>query len=153
MCLLFSLWNLATPLIAMLFVSVAPDVNIMSLVSAPIRSATCCVLWYQNSTSLYCNCLEYFSSMLHRLLCLPSICMCTTMRVAVLVGEEWQHSIKHTRVDRGCGLTPKDGTRDNSSRCDSRTCMSRYIGRVFSFNDTSWRGNSNLKPNISREWY
>lgn len=41
MCLFLSLLNRATPLMAMLLVSVAPEVKTMSLASAPIRSATC----------------------------------------------------------------------------------------------------------------
>lgn len=41
MCFFFSLWKRATPLIAMLFVSVAPDVKIISFGSAPIKSAIC----------------------------------------------------------------------------------------------------------------
>lgn len=41
MCLFFSLLNRATPLMAMLLVSVAPEVKRISLGSAPIRSAIC----------------------------------------------------------------------------------------------------------------
>lgn len=41
MCLFFSLWKRATPLIDMLFVSVAPEVNTISFASAPIKSAIC----------------------------------------------------------------------------------------------------------------
>lgn len=41
-CFFFSLLKRATPLMAMLLVSVAPEVKTTSLESAPIRSATCC---------------------------------------------------------------------------------------------------------------
>lgn len=88
-CFLRSLWKRATPLIAILLVSVAPEVKTMSFGSAPIRSATYCFgpvnlpplgsIGNARSTCLSCvfNCF----------LSLPAVGVCATMWVTVLVGE------------------------------------------------------------------
>ena len=95
----FSLWKRATPLMAMLFVSVAPEVNTMSLESAPMRSAKC----YE--TSFNANAKDhlkwYLSSILHSSLGLPSISMGPTMGVTILICKIRQHCIKNSRVN-GC---------------------------------------------------
>jgi hypothetical protein len=96
----FSLWKRATPLMAMLFVSVAPEVNTMSFESAPMRLANC----YEtsvNANAKYHLLKWYLSSILHSLLGFPSISMGPTMRVTILICKIRQHFIKNSRVN-GC---------------------------------------------------
>lgn len=97
---------------AMLLDSVAPLVKMISLGSAPIRSATCC---FEETTRSYfvSNCIEirshqldfektFFSTNLpscfHGSLTLPAIGVSSGVRVTIVVNLVGQHGIQHPRV-------------------------------------------------------
>ena len=89
----------------MLLVSVAPDVKTISFGSAPIKSATCYNRVY--SKTVFENEFRniYLASILDGFFCLPTIRMCATMWVPILVCEIWQHRVEYPRINWSCGLS------------------------------------------------
>lgn len=90
-------------MIAILFVSVAPEVNTMSFESVPMRSARCYEKIF-NGKEREQLIKWYLSSVFHSLLSFPSISMGPTMRITILICEIGQHGIKNPRVNGGRSL-------------------------------------------------
>lgn len=106
-------------LMAMLLDSVAPLVKMISLGSAPIRSATCCseetTAISQNPPTLQTDKKKprernqpgapvkhvtslYLSRGLHCRLTLPAIRMCSGVRVAIVINLVGQHGVQHAGI-------------------------------------------------------
>lgn len=135
---------------AILLVSVAPDVKTISLASALMRSATCYDLTVKSAKGVVKTIYRmYLSSIFDGLFSFPSIRMSPTVRVAIEVSKVWKHGVKNPGVNRCCSLESKSTRRPPGRRMDALTCMSRYMGRIFSFTEPSRRGISNLNPSIS----
>ena len=121
----FSLWKRATPLIAMLFVSVAPEVNTMSFESAPMRFARCYEILFNGKKREQLR-KRHLSSILNSLLSFPSISMCPTMRVTILICKIGQHGVKNSWVNRGRSLYGRLGCEQKfETSIGKLTCISK----------------------------
>lgn len=100
---------------AVLLDSVAPLVKMISLGSAPIRSATCCsepkathqsefnhITNRETKNHLSASIIQikspYLSCSLHCCLTLPAIGMCSGVRVTIVIHLVGQHGIQDTRI-------------------------------------------------------
>ena len=106
MCFFLSLWKRATPLMAMLFDSVAPDVKMISFGSACSRSAT-----FLRASSTNSSASQPY--MCVRECALPYLRVVSDAAVTRTVGagtgdalfsHEWHHRIEHSGVDHSGGL-------------------------------------------------
>lgn len=120
MCLFFSLWNRATPFIAILLVSVAPEVKTMSLASAPIKFAICYRIWV---LEWHQPIRPHLAGILNGLFGLPTIRMGSTMWIAVLIREVGQHCVQNTGIYWSCSLNIMR-TRE-PEKMIQHTCMSK----------------------------